>query len=315
MSTLDLPVFEANDPLRRESFEQNGVIYVDRLLSDSKMEEAREALARIEALAPRLPEALCTWYPDGSLRVVQDLQRFDSWFADLLEQSRIIEAVRGAVEWEPVPYYMEYFAKAPGAKKILAHQEHYTLEIEPPELLHVWIPLVDADEESGNLVVYPGTHEFGVVPHLLHAPTPSIDDQVVEKVDRFRYERPVSAGSAVIFDGHLIHLGGPNLTDRPCPRLILGYRGAETTIPTELEAIASQIARVFREVRGEGSLDPDADFFEEGDSHSTARRAVEVINGYWGVELVLSDVERCSNPRTLAARLIEIRNQSNDLFR
>jgi phytanoyl-CoA hydroxylase len=80
----------------------------------------------------------------------------------------------------------------------------------------IWLALDDADEDNGCLWVVPGSHRLGLFDH--------VDPEMEYAQDEFREVRqaremdeipvPLRAGSALFFDGGLLHRSSENNSDR-----------------------------------------------------------------------------------------------------
>lgn len=91
-----------------------------------------------------------------------------------------------------------------------------TADVDAGQILSVWIPFTQADEENGCLAVVPGSHRRELVTHCQssHALTRgqiSIPEPLVEPN---QVPLPMNPGDAVFFHSLLQHAGLPNRSDR-----------------------------------------------------------------------------------------------------
>lgn len=78
--------------------------------------------------------------------------------------------------------------------------------------LRFWLPLRDADESSGTMAVYPGTHRAGVLDHSAgDARYPAVPDAAIGAAPKVV---EAVAGTGVLFDMFLVHKSIPNNSDK-----------------------------------------------------------------------------------------------------
>lgn len=83
--------------------------------------------------------------------------------------------------------------------------------------LHIWMPLLhDATEDIGALQVCPGSHKEGVGVQQIHPEAPydhryGINSDIIKKFHPISIN--VRLGQALIFDGHLLHASGKNVSN------------------------------------------------------------------------------------------------------
>jgi Phytanoyl-CoA dioxygenase (PhyH)/Phosphopantetheine attachment site len=305
-----------SDPGIRKALERDGVAYVDSVLDATQIQRCREGLARYEQdVLPKISRSTYDYSADGeTLYQYRDVEQYDPWFNETIRDPVFFDLVRAAVAWEPVLYYMEVFPKPPGAQSVAAHQEFYTLSVEPPQFVHLWIPLVDVTPENGAITFYPGTHKLGLAPHVTSpGEAPTVDPEVLDQLSSLRTEVECKAGSGALFDGYMIHSSGPNHSPHARPAMVIGFRGKDTIISTEQELIASLVARLFREEIGLPECGPDADFYALGGQDESAERILARMRGDYNVDVPLADfVHAYHTPNDLAARVVSLVRRAQD---
>ncbi|MGW5361404.1 phytanoyl-CoA dioxygenase family protein [Actinopolymorpha pittospori] len=128
------------------------------------------------------------------------------------------------------------FVKAEGKPGQAWHQDEFFIPTRDRSLTAAWIALDDATIENGCLWVLPGSHRRGVL-----YPDREQDDErfdcAVELYD-FPYEDEdavpveIPAGSAVIFNGYLLHRSLPNSGRHGFRRALANhYMSAESLLP------------------------------------------------------------------------------------
>lgn len=93
------------------------------------------------------------------------------------------------------------------------HQDQGTVREEADEttILTVWIPVVDATEENGCLVVVPGSHRQGL---SLHCEMPAGTHEIPERfIESNRKTLPMKAGDVLFMTKATMHSSLPNISD------------------------------------------------------------------------------------------------------
>lgn len=110
-------------------------------------------------------------------------------------------------------------ADAPLAS-IPLHQDDGYGRLDPMNDVTVWIPLVDTDEENGALVIAPGSHALGLLPHDTAGANPVLREARSEAALEVV---PLRAGEGVAFTGLTLHGSGPNRGTRTRPAFFVRY--------------------------------------------------------------------------------------------
>lgn len=128
------------------------------------------------------------------------------------------------------------FIKSPGKPGQAWHQDEAHIPTRDRSLIGVWIALDDATVDNGCLWVIPGSHQPGVLhPVRSHGDprfdgTPEAHGFDHHEADAVPVELP--AGSAVIFDGYLLHRSLPNSSPLGLRRALVNhYMSAESLLP------------------------------------------------------------------------------------
>jgi len=128
------------------------------------------------------------------------------------------------------------FVKAEGKPGQAWHQDESHIPTRDRSLTAVWIALDDATVENGCLWVIPGSHRAGVLHPVREQHDPRYDctDEAFGYAHREEDAVPVElpAGSALVFDGHLLHRSLPNSGRHGMRRaLVTHYMSAESLLP------------------------------------------------------------------------------------
>ena len=189
------------DPALDEEFRRNGYI-VTPLLSPS---DIRELLALHDSLTPELAADYYAtiFHPDR-------------------EHRRQVGAAIDAITHPRIAPFLVGYKRAASAfiskrgttkqGKVPMHQDYTFVDPSKSVGVHIWIPLVDVNEDNGCLSVYPRTHSL--VDHisaLMNNPSPyhSVRSLLEQKCG---VRLPMTAGSAVFFNERTLHGSGENVT-------------------------------------------------------------------------------------------------------
>jgi phytanoyl-CoA hydroxylase len=173
-----------------------------------------------------LREFLCIHFPHKLSPIMLDLISHPRAVANLVE---IIGADVKAMQ-------SMMFVKAEGKPGQAWHQDEYFIPTRDRSLTAVWIALDDATVSNGCLWVLPGSHQAGII-----YPERQIDDNRFDcttEAYRFPYRDEdsvpveVAAGSAVIFNGYLLHRSLPNSAPGSLRRAVVNhYMSAQSLLP------------------------------------------------------------------------------------
>ncbi len=157
-------------------------------------------------------------------------------FTALLSHPRIVEALVELIGPNVKAMQSMLFIKAEGKPGQAWHQDEYFIPTRDRSLTAAWIALDDATVENGCLWVIPGSHRPGII-----YPEKAIDDDRFDctgEAYRFPYRDedavPVemSAGSAIIFNGYLLHRSLPNRLEGSLRRSVANhYMSASSLLP------------------------------------------------------------------------------------
>jgi len=128
------------------------------------------------------------------------------------------------------------FIKSEGRPGQAWHQDESHIPTRDRSLTAAWIALDDATVENGCLWVIPGSHRSGVLHPVRDQHDPRFD--CTQEAHGFGYHErdavPVElpAGSALIFDGYLLHRSLPNSGRHGMRRALVNhYMSAESLLP------------------------------------------------------------------------------------
>ena len=128
------------------------------------------------------------------------------------------------------------FVKAEGRPGQAWHQDEFFIPTRDRSLTAAWIALDDATVDNGCLWVLPGSHRPGVIYPNREHDDPRWDCTVESYGFPYRHEDAVPvevpAGSAVLFNGYLLHRSLPNTGRRGFRRALVNhYMSASSPLP------------------------------------------------------------------------------------
>ena len=153
---------------------------------------------------------------------------------------RIVGAHLGDGFWDGSVKCMQsmFFAKPPGKPGQAWHQDEIYIPTRDRSLCGVWIAIDDATPDNGCLRVLPGSHRRGVLyrqrPH-------GREDEFDLAPESFGFDSrgeipvPAPAGSAIFFNGYLLHRSRKNRSGRYRRALVNHYMSAQSLLPWLLE--------------------------------------------------------------------------------
>jgi hypothetical protein len=219
-----------------ESYRRDGFVVLDQALPPNQVSElhvAAEQLCRTVGRSPATEPAedvlrkhLCIHHPHKA----SDAARA------ALHAPRVVSTLAAVIGPNVKAMQSMLFIKPEGKPGQAWHQDEFFIPTRDRSLTAAWIALDDATVENGCLWVLPGSHRRGVL-----YPDREQDDVrfdcTVEAFD-FPYSDDdavpveVPAGSAVIFNGYLLHRSLPNTGRHGLRRALANhYMSAESLLP------------------------------------------------------------------------------------
>lgn len=212
---------------------ENGYIVIPGVLSDDEM-EAYKARARAVAHGEHPPEAKSRIMrdvriakgvvpapedPEDGLWKLMNPDRFDPAFRDFTYTPKLLDPVEDLLGPDLIAFLMMMIYKPPGVAQAVHpfHQDAFYFPFGPhDQVLACWIPLDDADESNGTLVVVPGSHRDGVAAHEYPDGLVNMGSFHIPGADTAQGAQvlDVKAGDAVLFHSRTWHKSLGNRSDR-----------------------------------------------------------------------------------------------------
>lgn len=226
-----------------ERYDRDGYVILENALASAEVDRLRAEALRvcrgelgpIEGLLPArrdddegqvIRRYTCIHHPHKRSSVMRDA----------LAHPVVVDALTQVIGPNVKAMQSMLFFKAEGKAGQAWHQDEFFIPTRDRSLTAAWIALDDATIENGCLWVLPGSHRPGII-----YPDREHDDQrfdcTIEAFDfPYRDEDAVpvelATGSAVIFNGYLLHRSMPNRAKRGLRRSLANhYMSAESLLP------------------------------------------------------------------------------------
>ena len=153
----------------RPQFERDGFVVVPGFLSPEALAELQGQLDRyIREVVPTLPAAQAMYVDPSRPETLKQLHRLgeDPAFERYRHDPYWLELASDLLGEEVETHQPEWFNKPPGEPAPTPpHQDSYYFNLEPPNVLTIWVALDEVNEENGCVRCLPGSHLQGVRPH------------------------------------------------------------------------------------------------------------------------------------------------------
>jgi phytanoyl-CoA hydroxylase len=154
----------------KSGFDKDGFIFLPGLLDQSEIGELRERVNRfIAEKSSTLPTEHIKFESKedpSTLKMIQDLHVYDSFFEDFLLKSSFTKLAEKLLGEEVLGKTVEYFNKPPKIGKATPpHQDGYYFMLKPMSAVTMWLALEDVDAENGWVSYVKGSHKLGMRHH------------------------------------------------------------------------------------------------------------------------------------------------------
>jgi len=184
--------------------------------------------------ADLLPKSTCEQILARAMSLVDGSQlpqrlmnphRTDSQFLRLLQDQRIVEIIEHVFSEEAVGVQTMFYIKPPRSTGHSWHQDQYYIPGAPKPIAAVWCALDSTDKTNGALVVYPGSHKYGLQEMVaLDSPDFANHSKTIEPDSRYSPRFVcMEPGDVLFFDGLLIHGSYPNYSETRLRRAFISH--------------------------------------------------------------------------------------------
>ena len=209
------------------TFRRDGYAVITNLLTSAEVAAVRTNLSRLVAEADELgrhPSGCHLDFEAGTAGPAEDrelrVRKFrdhgltDSYFWDLVRHPRVLAEVEAVIGGSPQLLQTMSLVKPPqiGTPKDW-HQDLPYFPITPAQnVVGVWIAIDDATLANGCMQVVPGSHHLGPVAHVQGPTGWRLEPVLCAYLAASVRPLPMTAGSALFFDGALFHFTDANTT-------------------------------------------------------------------------------------------------------
>lgn len=154
----------------KEDFNRDGYVFIPGFLNKDEIDSINKKLEKfIDETVPEMPLTHVFYEVKDdptTLKQLQDLQKYDAYFADILFRSEFEKIAEVLLEDEIIGKTLEYFNKPPKiGKPTPPHQDGYYFMLKPQKAVTMWMALEDVDTENGCVRYIKGSHLKGMRPH------------------------------------------------------------------------------------------------------------------------------------------------------
>ncbi|MBU3025265.1 phytanoyl-CoA dioxygenase family protein [Zobellia galactanivorans] len=205
----------------RNDFLADGFIFFPGFLNALEISEVTERLnAFKKSQIEHMPRS-DVYYEDindkTSLKQLQRLFKYDSFFADMMDSSRFEKLASILLDDGVVGKNIQYFNKPPKiGQPTPAHQDGYYFMLEPNEAVTMWMALEPVDEENGCVRYIKGSHLTGMREHGKTGTlgfSQGIVDYGGKETDENEVFYPTQAGDLLVHHSMTIHRADGNSSE------------------------------------------------------------------------------------------------------
>jgi ectoine hydroxylase-related dioxygenase (phytanoyl-CoA dioxygenase family) len=238
-SSRTIPAHELRGDVLREQYRRDGFVVIPDALSPEEVARINTEVVRIcrddsvsgatvagESEEDLLRRYLCIHYPHKVSEVALEAMKLP----------RIVDVLTTVIGPNVKAMQSMLFIKSEGKPGQAWHQDEHFIPTRDRSLTAAWIALDDATIENGCLWVIPGSHSRGVLYPDREQDDPRFDctseayDFPYSESDAIPVEIP--AGSALIFNGYLLHRSLQNSGKHGYRRALVNhYMSAESLLP------------------------------------------------------------------------------------
>lgn len=154
----------------KKEFQNDGYVFLPGFLSEDEVEKIRKNINRVvDEIVPTMPSNLVMYEDKGNpstLKQLIDIHSHDSFFKDVLFNSKFKDLAALLLEDSVIGKTLEYFNKPPLiGKPTPPHQDGYYFMLNPSVAVTMWMALEPADDENGCVRYVKGSHLKGMRPH------------------------------------------------------------------------------------------------------------------------------------------------------
>jgi len=211
---------------QRQYFNEHGWVIVDKLVSDERIEELREALdAVLHRRTERAPRGHGETVRDDGTTITQIIQAYRAHptFEEHIHHPQIAE-IASELMSDPVIrlWHDQVIYKGPRTGGGVGwHQDYgYWQHVAPADMVTCWLALDDCDEENGAMMMLDGSHQWGLLDEDQAFGGPDLEAAIHHLPPQFASQAKMvpmnmKAGQASFHHCLTFHGSYENRSDRP----------------------------------------------------------------------------------------------------
>jgi phytanoyl-CoA hydroxylase len=153
----------------KTAYDRDGFVIVRSFLTPADFAELCANLDRyIREVVPVLPDSDAFFLDESRPETLKQLQHMgrDPFFREYTKHPAWVALARALVGEEAGAQEPEWFNKPPGTHSPTPpHQDNYYFNLEPPNVVTLWLALDPVDDDNGCLRYVAGSHRRGLRPH------------------------------------------------------------------------------------------------------------------------------------------------------
>jgi len=218
-------------PEQISQFHERGYIYVGEILDATELEEAREAFQRIFDSKPRSFRDLGLQDSEtgqqAAILQVLNIYQLDEIFRRTECRPDVVDAVESLLDTPAIRLYGDQalFKPPKHGSRVLWHQDNGYWQLEPANVVSMWLALDDADDSNGCMRVLPGSHKWGLLDHAQSTENEELRGIEVNEDDVVSVHVP--AGHAMMHHCLTVHGTQANHSARPRRAVAITYMQAD----------------------------------------------------------------------------------------
>lgn len=217
----------ATPEMLRQAYRRDGFVFPVPVLTDAQMAGIRGRLDGYLAGAQRdVKEDLLLQFK---------VHMAFEWADRLIRHPAVLDAVEALIGPDILVWNTAVLIKKPQRRDFVSwHQDVYYWGNHPDHVVGGWIALADSTPQNGCVQMIPGSHEWGIVPHV---DTYGADNMLSrgQQLDRVIDETQavdvtLRAGEMSLHHTRTVHGSRPNSSDRTRMGLVITYMTPATTM-------------------------------------------------------------------------------------
>lgn len=206
----------------QEFFRAQGYLRVPHVFDETTCLEVKEAVFDFLGISDVHPVRLAE-YETKRYRAVQDVPHV----RDVATHNALIDVVSGIIGPNialTLNRHNHVSVNPPYSEQAPLHRDHGEWS---RGLLTAIVYLEDSTNENGTTHIIPGSHTWYSIGHAQNGGYWLSDSEAHRHLGTQALPVPMNAGDVLLFDGHLYHGAGPNISQKTRTSIALGYHAVD----------------------------------------------------------------------------------------